>query len=466
MKSTFSIIPSRWITFFCILAGVYAVTVLTYILIETGKPLGSRDFHQFWYAGHFILQGQDPYEAFFAKEPPNLPIHYLDGVTVDRYPVAQPELEITPSNTPTMLLLLAPFAYFSWGDAKWAFMFINLVLMLITGWLVIRRLPFAGIRLAPREELFLLLVYFDFSATRIAIENGQTTLFVFLLMILALLYADRSWVKSGLALGVALSKYSLSLPIFLFLLYKRKFKILLVSIAIQLLGILGMTAITGNSPVTIVTENIQLFFRLFDQPSVHLSRWFEFISEDHFISLIPALVMTAMVFIPILFWTRSRPVNSTAGKQEVIDFHIVTILFIWVILVAYHRLYDTLILLTFIVLIFKGLAAPAIWNLTQRARTALLAFLAMLPLILILPARIVDTFIPEYYGRISDAVTSVTIIIMLIISMFLLWRSLQTMQSETLHQRTESHDLSDDPHRDTQPRWLDHPQSPTSVKRS
>lgn len=466
MKSTFSIIPPKWITFLCILMGIYAIMVLSYILIETGKPLGARDFHQFWYAGHFILQGQDPYEAFFAKEPPDLPIQYLDGVTVDQYPVAQPELEITPSNTPTMLLLLAPFAFFSWGDAKSAFMLINLVLMLVTGWLVIRRLPFAGIRLAPIEEVFLFLVYFDFSATRIAIENGQTTLFVFMLMILALLYADRSWLKSGLALGVALSKYSLSLPVFLFLLYKRKFKILLVSVVVQILGVLGIAAISGNSPVTIVTENIQLFFRLFDQPGVHLSRWFEFISDNHFVSVIPALVMTALVFIPILFWTRSRPFYSTTGKQEVIDFHILTILFIWVILVAYHRLYDTLILLTFIVLVFKGLAAPNIWRLTRFGKAALFAFMAVLPLVLILPARIVDRFLPEYYGTISDAVTTTILLIMLAISMFLLRRYLNTMQLNTVQKETESHELRNDPHRDTQPRWIDHPQSSTSVKRS
>jgi hypothetical protein len=456
MKTTQSIFPFKWTMFFCALAFVYAVFVMTYILIETGKPLGARDFHQFWYAGHFILQGNDPYEAFFAGEQPTLPVRYLDGVTIDQYPVAQPDLEVTPSNTPTMLLLLAPFAYFSWGDSKVAFMLINIVLMLVTASLVIRRFPFGGIKLTPIEEVFIFLIFIDFSATRIAIENGQTTLLVFLLMILAIVYADRSWVKSGLALGVALSKYSLSLPVFLFLLYKRKFKAILLSILIQILGVLGISAISGSSPITIISENIQLFFRLFDQPGVHLSRWFEFISDNHFISLIPALVMTALVFIPVLFWTSHHPVSSSR-TQEVIDFHILTTLFIWVILVAYHRLYDTLILLFFVVLVFKGLAAPLIWNLNRHGRTALLGFMAILPLILILPARIVDKLIPEYYGRISDAVTSLTIVIMLIISMFLLRRSLQTMQAETISQRTETHDLPNDPQRDTRPGWVNHP---------
>ena len=197
----------------CILAGLYAVTVMTYIFIETGKPLGARDFHQFWYAGQFIVQGRDPYQAFFSGQQPDLPIAYLDGVIVDTYPVAQPELEITPSNTPAMMLVLAPLAFFSWGNVKWAFMFINIALMFITASLAIRRIPFAGVKLSPIDEIFLFLIYIDLSATRIAIENGQTTLFVFLLMMVAVLYMDRDWRISGVALGVALSKYSLSLPV-------------------------------------------------------------------------------------------------------------------------------------------------------------------------------------------------------------------------------------------------------------
>jgi len=136
----------------------------------------------------------------------------------------------------------------------------------------------------------------------------------------------------------------------------------------------------------------------------------------------------------------------------VIDFHVLTILFIWTMLVAYHRLYDTLILMFFIVLVFKGLSAD-IWKLKVRDRVGLLAFMAVTPLILILPARIVDKVLPDYYGTISDAVTTILFLIMLSISMLLLRRFLQNMQTETTQQRTESHDIRNDPHRDTRPRW-------------
>ncbi len=83
-----------------------------------------------------------------------------------------------------------------------------------------------------------------------------------------------------------------------------------------------------------------LFFRLFDQPGVHLSRWFEFISDNHFMTIIPSLIMTALVFIPMLLWLKGTP-PGTAEEEEIRDFHVLTVLFIWTILVAYHRLYDT-----------------------------------------------------------------------------------------------------------------------------
>jgi hypothetical protein len=455
MSSERRVLPEKWMKLLCMVGTIYAVAVAAYIFTETGKPLGARDFHQFWYAGHFIIQERDPYEAFFAKEPPNLPVHYVDGVTINRYPVAQADLEITPSNTPAMLLMLTPFSYFSWETAKWLFLMINLVLTLATAWLALRHIPFAGVRLTPLEEFFILLVYFDFSATRIAIENGQTTLFVFLLMMVSLIFSKRAWYISGIALGLALSKYSLSIPIFLFFIYKREIRILLMAIIIQMIGILGVAEISRGTPAKIIVENIMLFFRLFDQPGVHLSRWFEFISDNHFLSIVPSLVMTVLVFIPIFTWTR-RKKPATSSQEEVLDFHVLTILFIWTILVAYHRLYDTLILIFFVILIFKGLKVPRLWNLADGGRKALLAFMALTPLILILPARIVDLLLPFYYGRVSDGITTILLVIMLAISMFLLWRYLQNMQVKTIRKEAESDELRDDPYRDTQPRWAHH----------
>ena len=192
---------------------------------------------------------------------------------------------------------------------------------------------------------------------------------------------------------------------------------------------LGVALVTRTSPLTIVVENIQLFFRLFDQPGVHFSRWFEFLSDNPFVSLISVLALTLLIFVPIILWLRS--LSPSGPKAEaVIDFHLLTILFIWTLLIAYHRLYDTLIVLFFIVLVFKGLATSNLWNLTKQERTGVLVFMGTIPALLILPARIVGRFLPNYYGRNSDFVTTCILVLMLGFSMILLRRFLEAVQPQ------------------------------------
>jgi hypothetical protein len=232
--------------------------------------------------------------------------------------------------------------------------------------------------------------------------------------------------------------------VFLFLLYKGKFKVLLLAIAVQLLGVLGIALATGTSPLTIVFENIQLFFRLFDQPGIHFSRWFEIFSDNPFVSLIPVLILTLLIFLPLALWLRNfSPTDSQ--EETVVDFHLLTILFIWTLLIAYHRLYDTLIILFFLILVFKGLAIPNLWNLTSQERTGLIAFVATIPAILILPARILGRFLPNYYGRNSDFVTTCILVLMLGFSVILLRRFLETSQPQQYPSKMESYDIRTDP---------------------
>ena len=103
-----------------------------------------------------------------------------------------------------------------------------------------------------------------------------------------------------------------------------------------------------------------------------------------------------------------------------------------------------MILIFFIVLVFKGLAYSKVWEFDPRERMAILAFLGITPFILVLPARLVDKVIPDYYGTISDAVTTLLFLTVLIISMFLLRRFLQHVQTETIRWRANSHDIQND----------------------
>ncbi|NKQ36716.1 MAG: hypothetical protein HF973_14020 [Chloroflexi bacterium] len=85
---------------------------------EVLLPRGSADFHSYWFSGHFLRQGTDPYQAFFDRRVPSVPVHYVDGLTTEQAPVAQPGLAITPANTAPITLLLSLFSWLSWPSAK------------------------------------------------------------------------------------------------------------------------------------------------------------------------------------------------------------------------------------------------------------------------------------------------------------------------------------------------------------
>ena len=148
---------------------------------------------------------------------------------------------------------------------------------------------------------------------------------------------------------------------------------------------------------------------------------------------------------------------TRSAGQEVLDFHVLTIFFIWTLLVGYHRQYDTLVLILFMVLICKGLAYPNLWKLGNRDRSLLLGLMAFIPLILVLPARIADKVLPGYYGAVSDALVTILIVMMLATTMLLTRRFLQISKIETTHPGVESHALRIDPYRKPQPRGADHP---------
>ena len=105
---------SRALKILLIFMVLYSVISLGRAVARGLGPVGGQDFHSYWYSGHFVRQGQDPYRAFFDREKPNVPINYLDGAVTRELPVARSGLCKTPANTAPLVLLLSLFSLFSW----------------------------------------------------------------------------------------------------------------------------------------------------------------------------------------------------------------------------------------------------------------------------------------------------------------------------------------------------------------
>ena len=164
--------------------------------------IGATDLHSYWYFGHFVWQGMDPYQAFDQGVEVHLPIRYLDGVIVEAGSVGQAGLRAYPvANTAPILLLLSPLArraISAYGENCLA----DSQCFLHPG----HSLDGSTATAARKDAATIcsvaggtaLLQYEVASTGRVA---GQTSLLVFTLMLGALLLRKRHWVLSGMLFG-------------------------------------------------------------------------------------------------------------------------------------------------------------------------------------------------------------------------------------------------------------------------
>lgn len=355
------------------------------------RPDGSPDGHIFWYSGHFVRQGVDPYQAFLARRAPTLPVEYLDGV-VARAPVLMPGSVPAQAHTAPLVLLLTPLAYFSWPTAKLAWLAVNLALVAIV--------PLACARLvpgAPRAlRLALVLLFPGLAAVRYAVSNGQTTLLVLALMLLAAVWsAHRPWL-AGVALGLALSKYSLALPVLLLFGLERRGRAVLAAIAVQAVGVLALWGISGSTPPRVLSEYAAMMLYHTGLGEINLAAR---LPPGSMAAIPLGLVFSAAVAAGCAWaWRAGRRRGADPAWARL---HVLSALCLWALLAVYHRNYDAAAYVVFVGMAFGGLARGETWTMTGRARRLLAAGVAILTLVMMLPAgSIVRGLLPADVGPI------------------------------------------------------------------
>lgn len=354
-----SILRRGWywiiLAIFCLLA----LFSLTYILQVSRSPIGGMDFHSYWYSGHFLRQGTDPYQAYLNGQIPDTPVRYLDLPRPVTGQVAQPGLANVPANTAPISLLLSLFSFFSWPTARLLWLLCNLALLLAIPWLLAGWLK-PGQRPAGTDIVFLTALVFALFGTRNSTVNGQTSLLIYALMLASLISAERSPLGSGIALGIALSKYSLSLPVFLLFVLERRWKALFIALLVQVAALLFLSAFTRESPFQVLDAYRQIMLIHADMPGIHLASLFPTHSLARKISEVGITLLT-MAALVVLGRRKSTGAHQfrfdafTHNNRLVFD-----LLVLWTLLVAYHRAYDSFILLSVLLntmLVFRAFEA-------------------------------------------------------------------------------------------------------------
>ncbi len=415
--------PDMALTGLLILLALASLMSLGRMATKATQPDGGLDFHSYWYAGHFVRRKQDPYQAYLTGASPETPVYYLDG-RKSGAEIAQPGLPRTPANTAAYVLPLSLLAFFSWQNAKIIWVAFNFLLLLAIPWLVVKLLPDDS-RLPVKYQLLIALSFYSFQSARVAVWIGQTTLLTFALMLGTLLTMRRHRLLAGVMLGFALSKYSLSLPIFLFVILSRQYWTALISLGVQAVGMALVTAVFHTSPWAQLTHYLAILLRHRRLPSIHVGYLLPEKMDAAF-----SLVLTLLVFGALAYWYKrvnGRPRSLPAASRGFAfwQFHIITILCLWPLLVVYHRIYDVSLAVLFLALLVYGLRQQQ-WRLAPYQRKLLWLVLLAAIGILVLPGTVAGRFLSDEYARMwllfVDRVTTFLVVGMVGLSCWLLFK--------------------------------------------
>jgi len=299
--------------------GLVALASLVRVIFNTLHETGAVDFHPYWYAGHAVRSGIDPYTF------------YLDSFRLPRLPHGPdpvPRLSVTPANSPSLLLLLTPFSYLPWPGAKLLWMFVNIALVCILPWAI---LAVARVRPPTRVKLLFIAGSYSLLASRVLVGNGQTSAVVFLLLLASFWLATKGRVlATSVALGVATAKISLALPVYLWLILSRRYRAALVAVSIQLAFFVVLSAILRSNPLRMVHSYSAIVLEHIGNDGIHLGglvRWGD-----------PGVAPHVLAFgLLVLVAIATGRVLRAGLRGEFIAFGALSV---WGLLAGYHGVYD------------------------------------------------------------------------------------------------------------------------------
>ncbi len=416
--------PARVISILKIIA---LAALVLWGVISTGRAIlqsfsssGGNDLYTYWYAGLFMRRGEDFYRSFIQSESPALPIRFLDRQADSLKEVIFPGLVPAPASTPLAFYMMMPLAFFSWPVAKAIWLGVNLILLGCIPFLL-RRTISAGRWLDRWELLALASVMLGLTATRFAAASGQITFIILALMLAAFILADRHPWLGGICLGLALSKYSLSLGLFiLFLVFVPRLRLILAALLVQFAGVIGLMLQSGSGLLAIVREYAQMLDLHSGMEGIHLAGLFPHSGLEGWIGV----GFTLAVGAALALWrwqSRDHPITPASRTALSVT------LILWSLLAVYHRAYDAMVAIVYFALIAHALKSPALWRLTRAARIFLtIASLAGL-LVLMIPSggisrQILPSSLEIVWGQAVNLLTTVFLLIFLGISTYLLFR--------------------------------------------
>lgn len=366
---------SRWLTaLFTVLLLVSAANIGRVIQLQQNL-FSSGDFYTYWFYGHFLRTAKNPYIAYAEGQEPTVPVSYWDGRIYNSIPALQ-SLH-APTNTTPILLIVSSLANFSWHSARLIWLFFNTILALLVPYMAIRLLPRRNM-LKWREIGLIYALFWASPAVRLILNQGQTVLLImaFAIMSIWCVQRRRGW-WAGILLGFALSKVSLTLPIWVVYLLLRRWRAVVAAVAVQLLGFVAVSWWSNTSVIETMNAYYIIISHHVENPGIHLTGWMPYST--------PFLAVSTLI-LGIYLWRKWRQDTSSYHSYQLL--HLVTIGSLWVLHAGYHNRYDVVVCLLFYVLFIGGIR-DNIWGLTSRTAQWMLVWLTISVVLMMLPVDLI-----------------------------------------------------------------------------
>lgn len=275
---------------------ILLLVIGTMALVSLAQGVRNASVYSFdfqWDASRILLNGENPYQIF------------INGIK------AETDAEVgigrmTPNQFPSCLMLLWPFALFNFAAAKY------LCLLIIgTPW-------------------------------RNGLGIGQHALFSITFFMLSIMFSNRKkTIVSGIFLAVSLFKYTFTLFLLPYYIYKKRYREILIAGGIHVVMTIVAAIWLGESPVTLIKQSLIVSARL------ETSGFIDFFAVSSILNInsdIYIYTFSALLFCFIIFIAYRKSKLSFLHNTDK-DLVFLCSLSLLSLIMVYHRSYDHIILI-------------------------------------------------------------------------------------------------------------------------
>jgi len=187
----------------------------------------------------------------------NVYARFLDGCVHKTRPCewAPEQHSEIPTYPITAYLLMSPITVFEHDQAKIVWLVINLCALVGVVWICWLRLRDS---VDPAVFVLFALLFLSCSPARIAIGNGQQSLVVLLLFVAAWAVSERRPYLAGALLCLSWIKFIMTIPLALYFVWRRDWKVLITAVVLQLALFVGAAAYVGEAPWVVLIQQIEI----------------------------------------------------------------------------------------------------------------------------------------------------------------------------------------------------------------